>query len=354
MNNRLTHIDIAKGMGILLVVIGHNWIVLDDKGELFGLIYSFHMPLFFLLSGIFFNPNKSFLSTLVSRADTLLKPYFVTLIPVAIYIYIFVTREKPMQATLWSIATGAAIIPRWEPLWFLPNLFIVSILAWLATSRTRLDTMSNIVKAIILGTMLTVGYFTITSFRQIPLMWNGEEMKLHTVPFSADIALITAFYFILGYLLRERIKGTHLNYLWVTIATVIFIALQLLTDYRIDLNLRRYDNLFVSTVLALTGIYIVISVSRVIAMLPHLAAVFSYIGINSLTILIFHTAIQRGIFDLLGTFSGRKFYNGMVAFLGAVMICLLIAEIIKRIKVLSLLYLPAKSRNDKSSKLLDS
>lgn len=35
MNNRIIHIDIAKGMGILFVVLGHNWIVIQDgqKGE---------------------------------------------------------------------------------------------------------------------------------------------------------------------------------------------------------------------------------------------------------------------------------------------------------------------------------
>ena len=53
--NRYTEIDIARGIGILLVVLGHSikqtgvsatWIRI-----LTYIIYSFHMPLFFCLSG---------------------------------------------------------------------------------------------------------------------------------------------------------------------------------------------------------------------------------------------------------------------------------------------------------------
>jgi fucose 4-O-acetylase-like acetyltransferase len=129
MSNRLTHLDVAKGIGIMLVVFGHNWIVLDQKGELFNVIYSFHIPLFFFLSGIFFNPNESLLSTMIAKADALLKPYFVTLIPVAIITYLVSTRPIPLQTMLWYIAYGSTIILRWEPLWFMPNLFIISIFA---------------------------------------------------------------------------------------------------------------------------------------------------------------------------------------------------------------------------------
>ncbi|MEO7862090.1 MAG: acyltransferase family protein [Nitrospirales bacterium] len=60
-------VDIAKGLGILLVVFGHNWIVLHEKGELFRVIFSFHVPLFFFLSGIFFKETTSLFSLIRSR-----------------------------------------------------------------------------------------------------------------------------------------------------------------------------------------------------------------------------------------------------------------------------------------------
>lgn len=54
-NNRLEYIDIAKGIGILLVVFGHSSLVLHIENIW---IHSFHMPLFFIITGMCFNENK--------------------------------------------------------------------------------------------------------------------------------------------------------------------------------------------------------------------------------------------------------------------------------------------------------
>lgn len=50
MNNRDKTLDIAKGIGILLVVIGHMPINID----LYNTIYTFHVPLFFFISGVLY------------------------------------------------------------------------------------------------------------------------------------------------------------------------------------------------------------------------------------------------------------------------------------------------------------
>lgn len=49
MNRRIDVYDIAKGIGILLVVVGHN---MNTTVALRTYLYSFHMPLFFILSGL--------------------------------------------------------------------------------------------------------------------------------------------------------------------------------------------------------------------------------------------------------------------------------------------------------------
>lgn len=50
---RLEWIDVARGIGIIAVVIGHVW----TRGALRDAMYSFHMPLFFLLSGLLSRPQ---------------------------------------------------------------------------------------------------------------------------------------------------------------------------------------------------------------------------------------------------------------------------------------------------------
>ncbi|NWK95553.1 glycosyl transferase [Sphingobium lactosutens] len=50
---RLDWVDVARGIGIIAVVVGHVW----TRGPLRDAMYSFHMPLFFLLSGLLSRPH---------------------------------------------------------------------------------------------------------------------------------------------------------------------------------------------------------------------------------------------------------------------------------------------------------
>lgn len=53
-------VDLCKGVAIILVVIGHavqHYSLRFDDNILFRIIYSFHMPLFFILSGMVTNPD---------------------------------------------------------------------------------------------------------------------------------------------------------------------------------------------------------------------------------------------------------------------------------------------------------
>lgn len=56
MKDRLDYIDRAKGILIILVVIGHIW----QSGYVFDFIYSFHMPAFFVISGMLMQYTKSY------------------------------------------------------------------------------------------------------------------------------------------------------------------------------------------------------------------------------------------------------------------------------------------------------
>ena len=59
MNNessqRIQWIDYSKGVAILLVLIGHCGYVVENLPLVSKTILSFHMPLFFFLSGLCFN-----------------------------------------------------------------------------------------------------------------------------------------------------------------------------------------------------------------------------------------------------------------------------------------------------------
>lgn len=56
MRQRLDYIDRAKGILIILMVIGHIW----QSGYVFEFIYAFHMPGFFVISGMLMHHTRSY------------------------------------------------------------------------------------------------------------------------------------------------------------------------------------------------------------------------------------------------------------------------------------------------------
>ena len=72
-NHREAWIDCARGIAILLVIVGHT-----ISGVLSGAIYSFHMPLFFIFSGItskFSSTNEEFATKTKRSFKRLMGPF---------------------------------------------------------------------------------------------------------------------------------------------------------------------------------------------------------------------------------------------------------------------------------------
>lgn len=78
MAQRIDAIDIAKGIAIIAVLVGHS-ITPDMPQTVISLCFTFHMPLFFIASGYFFKastrPDRAFV---VKNAKALLIPYVLT------------------------------------------------------------------------------------------------------------------------------------------------------------------------------------------------------------------------------------------------------------------------------------
>src|SRR5689334_711901 len=72
-SGRFGWVDSAKGIGIILVLLGHTPIPVEYK--LF--IYAFHMPLFFFIGGLFLNMEKSSDVFFKDKIRSLLLPYIV-------------------------------------------------------------------------------------------------------------------------------------------------------------------------------------------------------------------------------------------------------------------------------------
>lgn len=152
MTDDRTHwIDNAKAIGIILVVYGHvaRGLVSSNIEAptpyyqlLDQVIYSFHMPLFFFLSGLFFIQTldkKGAGKLVLSKVDTILYPYVVwSLIQGGIEVFL-------SQHANGSVTSSEVLALWWQPraqFWFLYALFFVfafaSLTYWAFSTRRHL------------------------------------------------------------------------------------------------------------------------------------------------------------------------------------------------------------------------
>ncbi len=200
--NRIDWIDISKGIGIILVVLGHT-IVPQIRGEsraaefLWIFIYSFHMPLFFFLSGYLFEmgiekyTNKKHF--FLSKARKLLLPYL--FFSVFAYVFIaFALRIDKLAAVLegggysaagffeaaFEILTYNGHID--QHIWFVFSLFIVFLINILLPKLMKNPYMLIVLVALYVSKAF-VKYYGILDYTASDLFF----FSLARVVFSRDL-----------------------------------------------------------------------------------------------------------------------------------------------------------------------
>lgn len=321
---RVGYIDIAKGIGILLVALAHADVSLFSP-YLHRLIYSFHMPLFFFLSGYFFNPHIPFWVLVKKRFNTVLKPYFVTIL----LIYVVSLSFTNMRfATVFGrilkslYATGYYI--DWVQLWFLPSLFVTSLFAFLFYSLFLSRITVRYVRWLILLAVLALALNFLDVFYPFPISLLGKQYDLYGLPFSLDLVVLSGFFYILGNEIRQVSSAKTFGNPWLLFGTgAALILLTVLFDYRSDFNTRLFESFPVNTLEAILGILFTLAVSRQIDLrTTRLASALNYIGQATLFILIFHVPIQEFWAPKILFVTGLQAFSILSAFVISVLISL--------------------------------
>ena len=121
--SRLDYMDLAKGIGILAVILGHVY-----KNTVFGtLLYSFHLPLFFLISGYFFHYIPDYWVFLKKKLRNYLIPYAGCSLFLAAFHFVY---SKGDLASTGELLLKFVVQKRYSTLWFLAALLLAEILFW--------------------------------------------------------------------------------------------------------------------------------------------------------------------------------------------------------------------------------
>lgn len=216
-STRVEWVDVARGIGIIAVVYGHVLRGIHNAGVLMptqfyawsdSLIYSFHMPLFFILSGLFFlssHQKQTLGAFLAHRLQTLAYPYVLwSLLQGSIETWFSrqlneATQPIELSQILWQ--------PR-DHFWFLHNLLIIIIIAAVVATVTKRSKLVLSVVAIALFVSPwrypSVNYFFlffVIGIWVVPFLfrpkWSPQQLTLGSVAATA------------GWLLFATIKITN-------------------------------------------------------------------------------------------------------------------------------------------------
>ena len=281
-NKRDYQIDAIKGFAIILVVVGHitafsNNLENLQNNMVFQLIYSFHMPLFFFVSGYLvfgrFGPTTA--EWIIKKFRQLIIPYI--LFTIFFFYFLFGFSVNRFTITDISQTLFSYTVP--NSAWFLPVLFeSVLVLALLINAEKIAGKFSYVL-------------FFLTVALPLPLM------GIASIPLVHQIVVYTP-YVIAGYLAcsyKGSVSEKSVHYLEI-FGSVLFPFLFLIksSTFFTSINAGLF-HLYYSWLIAFTGIILSWVIVRFI-MNYRISFVFIMCGIFSLEIYLTHLVILNGFF----------------------------------------------------------
>ncbi len=250
---RLSYLDITKGITLFFVILGH---FVYKKSLLFKWIFTFHIPVFFIISGILFNINNSysFKDYLKRKLKRLILPYFI-ISSFGFLISLIIRRKEALSITAieYLLYYGQPELFQVGQIWFLIALFNASILLYLIIKifyNNKKISDRKIVTIIILIVLISIGYI-IKDLIKIP--------HFGRLPFKIDTSIMgTAFMFI-GYIIKEYniLDKINNNKIKATITFILLIIINVLFGVKlnnfVNICMCSYGNIFYYIISAISG-----------------------------------------------------------------------------------------------------
>lgn len=335
MSKRIGQTDIAKGIGIILVVLGHSF---PDSNQLaagtlpyyiYQFIYSFHMPFFFFISGLVsaglvkrMTREEKWMQ-IKKKAMRLLVPYFVIgaiFIPLRM-IFAGFTRFSYDFSKLYTVFLGNNPCGQ---LWFLYVLFLFSVAAILFATEKNIK-------------YLLAGSLAVTVLSPL-VQLNYDGIKWFNALF------MTVFYF-LGLFLSQY-HGKLYGFFKPKLLLLFLPAFAL--SFVLFMMADRYYLLKILT--SVCGICVILCLSEVIDRysVPVIGKALTEVGAYSMDVYIFHSPM--GVFwrilllRLLGVSGGV--YMAVYILWGVIGSYAVSRFIVRKVPLFSLLFLGMR-RTDK-------
>lgn len=270
--------NIARGIGIFLVVLGHSFP--DAKFDnnalyayIFKFVYSFHMPLFFMISGFFAYKvyrvitTQDYLEFIGKKFKRLMVPYFVISLiacPIKIYMNKYAARPINPGSMFVNIALKPLEIPI-QYFWFIYTLFLIFLLV-------------PLFRKVPIKVMLLIS-----------LILNLVNVNI-TDLFYINGVIHYLFYFYLGLLFKEYYEKYE-KCRWKSMAVICSLLLLIMLNFLSISGKTIYE--FYSLATAVLGIIAFVNISFLIKNYKSIE-IFKILGRYSYDIYLFSWFFQTG------------------------------------------------------------
>lgn len=168
MGKRLVYIDWLKAFGIWLIVFGH---VPIQNVWITNWVHSFHVPLFFIISGFLYKNNKKFNSYFITNFERLVLvvfPYYI-INTISSYIQIRFLHLRIERDLYDTIANILLLNNKIGPVWFFVSLFWMKIVFYLLKEVCKLQRGSIFLLSVLFSFLfwilpLSIPQYQISSF----------------------------------------------------------------------------------------------------------------------------------------------------------------------------------------------
>ena len=294
MKDRDLSVDVLRGLGILLVVSGHA----SSGATMVAFApYSFHMPLFFFISGLFFSEYKvdGVISTIAKNVRSLLLYSTVFYLFYAVVCWVishlwFDAFDQPFSFDLLfgnQFTTGGAY-KFTSAYWFIPCLFFVKVYFSLVHSR-----LAVFLRGFGEG-LVSIGFFCL--YLGLAFLAVTYSMKMYGDNYAPIDKIIfyrfmfaVFFYYLGAVVAKYRFQRFFSNVL--VLASIYAVQQQMLVfagNLDFWMQVSKYQETYLPVFSSVLGIAFFYGIAEVASSNKSFTKVLGYIGKNSFPILLHH------------------------------------------------------------------
>ena len=316
MKKRIGYLDMAKGLAIILVIIGHSSFV-PLRAKI--LLYVFHIPLFFFLSGFTLNVTKykTFKEYFLSKVKSLVVPFFCLNIFVFLFQLFVMYPEQVFSFNLIHFTKQLLLSDRlhvYFQLWFLNVMFL-----------------AHVVSYFILRRKWSIGQWILIAISLLFLVVLGQKVYFWNfyVIWNIDLVPVAVIFTLLGVGVRKYLpqleKLFTIYYLPVALLLTIFVG-RLNYNWSgkqiVDLYYQQIGNHLLFYIAAISGIWSTLIFFKSIGQ-----RTLIYYGVHAPIVLVL---VEKLVLQLSTRYTGI-FVNGYVTTSVVTILTLVGCELIVRV-----------------------